>query len=244
VSTIGLLAAKGSPGVTTLATAMVLARSSSGAALIEADASGGDLALLHAVSQSPGLAELAARAQRGGDSDKILTAYLRPLIAGGLPTLLAPVDAGAARAALDVLGRHPRTFLEPSAERTLVLDFGRAEHGSLPTSLLAVCDALLLVSRADLTCLAHAQALVHQLAQTHRPTGFVLIDTGPYPAAEAVEALGLPCAGTVPFAPKHAAWLRDPLYVDTAASSNLVQAAGQILDTVTAHVAPQEVLVS
>jgi len=245
VTALGLLAAKGSAGVTTLATAMVLARAAAGATLIEADRAGGDLALLHAVPQSPGLAELAARARRAAPEQDVLTGYLRPLAGGALPTLLAPVDSAGASAALDALSQHPRTLLAPDTARTLVLDLGRADPTGPARGLLALCDALVLVTLGDLTALAHAQALARLLPELGRPARFALIDSGPYPAAEAEAALGLPCAGILPFDPKHAARLRDPLQA-AAASTRLVRAAGHLLDTLTpaAHDAPQEVLVT
>lgn len=242
MTAIGLLAAKGAPGVTTLAMATVLADAERGAALIEADPDGGDLALLHAVPQSPGLTELAARARRAAD-EQLLAGYLRPLFAGALPTLLAPVDQAATRAALDVLGRHPHVLGRSTAASALVLDFGRASERAVPPSLFDLCDALLLVTRGDLTSLAHAQAVTRQSLEPRRPTGFVLIDTGPYRAAEAETALGLRCAAIVPFDPKDAARLRDPLRT-ASASSPLVRAAARILGAPDVHHdAPQEVLI-
>ena len=246
MTAIGLLAAKGSPGVTTLATAMVLNRAEKGTALIEADRAGGDLALLHAVPQSPGLAEMAARARRAAVEQDVLAGYLRLLAGGALPTLLAPVDGAGASAALDALGDHPQMLLAPDAARTLVLDLGRSDPTGPARGLLALCDTLVLVTRADLTALAHAQALARLLPELGRAARFALIDSGPYPAAEAEAALGLRCAGIIPFDPKHAARLRDPLQIATVVSAQLVRAAGQLLDTLTstAHDAPQEVLVS
>lgn len=245
MTAVALLAAKGSPGVTTLATAMVLARAGQGAALIEADRAGGDLALLHAVPQSPGLAELAARARRAAPEEDLLPRYLRPLADGALPTLLAPVDGAGAGTALDALSEHPQTLFAANGARTLVLDFGRTDPTGPADALLALCDALVLVTRGDLTALAHAQALARLLPELGRPARFALIDSGPYPAAQAEAALGLPCAGIVPFGPKHAARLGDPLQIGSAASARLVRAAGRLLDTVTPATrdAPQEVLV-
>jgi Mrp family chromosome partitioning ATPase len=241
VSSVALIAAKGSPGVTTLGCAIVLARASAGAVLVEADQHGGDLALLHGVSQSPGLAELAARAKRpdpgGGD---VLGAYIRPLAGGALPALLAPVDGAAVRAALNVLADRPALF--ESADRTLVFDLGRAQPDSPGWMWLTACERILLVARTDLTALAHAKTLAERLRETHTRAALALIDTGPYPAAEAQEVLGLPLAGLVPFHPKHASALADLQAVRAAASGRLAARAGQLLDTVAHH--PQEAPVS
>lgn len=242
MTTIGLLAAKGSPGVTTLATAMVLARGGTGTALVEADRSGGDLALLHAVPQSPGLAELAARARRAVGGEDLLTAHLRPLAGGRLPTLLAPVDAAGASAALDLLADHARLLALPDPAHSLVIDLGRVDAAPPAAGWLRLCDVLVLVTRGELTGLAHTQALARSLPDPGQPFGFALIDTGPYPSTEVEAALGLPCLGVMPYSPKYAAWLRDPLNVAAAASSTFVRAAGVLFDTVTARWARREVL--
>lgn len=243
MTSVALLAAKGSPGVTTLGCAMVLARAQHGAVLIEADQHGGDLALLHGVSQSPGLAELAARARRTTPGTDLLTPYIRPLAGGALPAVLAPVDAAAVRAALGVLGvlgDHP-ALLEPT-NRTLVFDLGRAEPDSPGWMWLTACDRILLVARTDLTGLAHAKTLADHLHEAQAAAALALIDTGPYPAAEAQQVLGLPLAGLLPYHPKHARALTDPNTVGAAACGRLAGRAGDILDTLTQQ--PQEVTVA
>ncbi|MBS2966536.1 hypothetical protein KGA66_26085 [Actinocrinis puniceicyclus] len=242
MTAIGLLAAKGSPGVTTLAAAMVLARGGVGTAVVEADRAGGDLALLHAVPQSPGLAELAARARRAAVDDDLLSAHLRPLADGMLPSLLAPVDAAGAGAALDLLADRARLLALPDPAHTLVIDLGRVDPASPAAGWLRLCDLLVLVTRGELTGLAHTQALARSLLDSSRPLGFALIDTGPYPPADAEAALDLPCVGVLPYAPKHAARLRDPRHIAAAASSQLVSAAGALFDTVIARRNRQEVL--
>jgi len=230
VTSVALFAAKGSPGVTTLGCAMVLARASTGAVLVEADQHGGDLALLHGVSQSPGLADLAARAKRAdpGSSD-LLAAYIRPLAAGALPAVLAPVDGAAVRAALNVLADHPG-LLEP-ADRTLIFDLGRADPDSPRWMWLTACDRVLLVARTDLAGLAHAKSLVERLREQGARAALALIESGPYPPAEAQEVLGLPLMGLLPFHPKHASALTDLEKVRAAASGRLTERAGQLLDT-------------
>lgn len=233
---IALLAGKGSPGVSTLACAMVLTRAQHGAVLVEADQHGGDLALLHGVPQSPGLAELAARAKRpdpgGGD---LLAAYIRPLADGMLPSVPAPVDGAAVRAALNVLADHPGLLEPPDSARTLIFDLGRADPDGPGWMWLAACERVLLVARTDLTGLAHAQALAERLRAEDTPAALVLIDTGPYPPGEAEQVLGLPLAGVIPFHPKQARALTDVQAIRTAATSRLATRAGELFDTATEH---------
>ena len=230
MTSVALLAAKGSPGATTLGCAMVLACAGSGAVLVEADQHGGDLALLHGVSQSPGLAELAARAKRADPgSGDLLTPYIRPLAGGTLPAVLAPVDGAAVRAALNVLADRPGV-LEPP-DRTLVFDLGRTDPDSPGWMWLNACDHVLLVARTDLPGLAHAKSLAERLRDQDVRTALALIEAGPYPPAEAQEVLGLPLAGLLPFHPKHARALTDLEKVRAAACGRLTERAGQLLDT-------------
>jgi Mrp family chromosome partitioning ATPase len=242
VSGVALLAAKGSPGVTTLACAMVLARAEQGAVLIEADEHGGDLALIHGVSQSPGLAQLAARAKRPDPGGRdLLAAYIRPLADGMLPSVPAPVDGAAVRAALNVLADHPGLLESAGSGRTLIFDLGRVEPDGPGWVWLAACERVLLVARTDLTALAHAQGLAERLRTDEIAAALVLIDTGPYPPGEAEQVLGLPLAGIVPFHPKQARALTDVQAIRAAASSRLATRVGELFDTATEH--RQEVLV-
>lgn len=236
MSSVALVAAKGSPGVTTLACAMVLARAEQGAVLIEADQHGGDLALLHGVSQSPGLAELAARAKRPDPAtgDR-LTGYIRPLAGGMLPTGPAPVDGAAVRAALNVLADHPGLLEPADTARTLIFDLGRVEPDSPGWMWLTACERALLVARTDLTGLAHAKTLAERLRVDGAAAALALIDTGPYPPVEAEQVLGVPLAGLVPYHPKQARALTDIEAVRAARSSHLAARAGELFDTVTQH---------
>jgi MinD-like ATPase involved in chromosome partitioning or flagellar assembly len=233
VTTVALVAAKGSPGVTTLACAMALARAGRGAVLVEADARGGDLALIHGVSQSPGLAELAARARRAAPDTGLLQPYVRALAGGALAAVLAPVDGAAVHAALEVLADRPGLLAPAQTGRTLVFDLGRAEPDSPGWMWLTACDRVLLVARTDLTGLAHAATLAERLRQDGDHAALALIDTGPYPPAEAEAVLGLPIAGLLPFHPKHARALTDPAAARAAGTGRLATRAGELFDALT-----------
>ena len=230
MTSVALLAAKGSPGVSTLAAAMVLARAEHGAVLVEADTGGGDLALLHGVSQSPGLAQLAARAKRPGPDADLLAPYIRPLAGGALPVVPAPVDGAAVRAALNVLADRDELLGAGGAHRTLVFDLGRVEPDSPGWMWATACDHVLLVSRRDLTGLGHSAALAERLREAEARAALVLIDSGPYTSAEAHEVLGLPGAGIVPWDPKQARALADPAAIHAAGTCRLETAAGGVLD--------------
>ena len=231
MSAVALIAAKGAPGVTTLGCAMTLARAREGAVLIEADAHGGDLALVHGVAQSPGLSELAARARRAGPEADLLSPCIRLLAGGALAVVLAPVDGAAVRAALNVLADHLDLLGAHERDRLLLFDLGRMEPDGPGWRWLTACERVLLVARTELTGLAHAKTLAERLRAGEIPAALALIDTGPYPPAEAEAALGLPLAGVLPFHPKQARALLDPGAVRAAASGRLAARAGSLLDT-------------
>jgi hypothetical protein len=158
----------------------------------------------------------------------------RPLGDGRLPAVLAPVDGRGVRAALDALSPNAAAVLGGSGG-PVVLDFGRTTEGCAAWDLLGVCDTVGVVTRGTIGGLGHTQLLTRRLRGHARRVSFILIDSGPYPAAEAQGALGVPCAGAVPFSPKHARLLQDPVTIATAASSPLAAAAGKALDELCAR---------
>ena len=239
---VALLAAKGSPGVSTLGCAMVLARAAHEAVLVEADQHGGDLALLHGVPQSPGLAELAARSKRPDPGGDLLAPYIRPLAGGALPAVLAPVEGAAVRAALSVLADRPG-LLDPP-DRTLIFDLGRFDPDSPGWMWLTACEHVLLLARTDLTGLAHAKSVADQLREDGVRAALALIEAGPYPPAEAQQVLGLPLAGVLPFHPKGARALGDPQAVRASGSGRLATGAGRLLDALQHQYQAREVSVS
>jgi hypothetical protein len=157
---VALASAKGSPGVTTLAT--VLAGVLPGPTLLaDLDPAGGDVWLRNRdaagrpLDPDRGLLSLAAAAHRGTMD---LAEHVQ-VLAGGQPVLLglsAPEQAaglGAAWPHVDaVLNRVPGT---------VVADCGRLPAGGAPTPLRSA--ALLLVVRGDAASLAHLRERVRGL---------------------------------------------------------------------------------
>lgn len=99
---VAVVSVKGSPGVTTFSLALaarwpVPART----LVVEADPSGGDIALRFSLASTPGLVSLAAAARHSSDS--ALVWQHAQSLPGGLPVVSAPPDADGARAALSAL---------------------------------------------------------------------------------------------------------------------------------------------
>ena len=199
MSLVGLCSVNGAPGATTLATALAAYGRTAGAVLIEADPAGGDLAVRYGISQYPGLAALAARARHLAEPGRdVLGDLIRLSEPGGFDLVPAPVEPAAATAALDTLSAWPGTVAATGRNRPILVDLGRMDPRSPSRGLLDACDTLCLVVRGDAVSLGHARE-ASWLGQARTRVGFVLVDTGPYRAPEAAEALALPCLGTVPF---------------------------------------------
>ena len=201
MTAIGVFNLKGSPGATTLAFALAARGREQGAVLIEADAAGGDMALRFGIPQAPGLAQFAARAGQTGARRDVLCGLVRTVGADGpspVELLAAPVEPAAVQAAVAALAAAPEALTSAGTAHPLVLDLGRLAPQSSDVGLLAACDAAVLVVRGDAVSLGHARE-AGWLGELPVRCGFVLVDTGPYRAAEAADVLSLPCLASVPF---------------------------------------------
>jgi hypothetical protein len=187
---VALASVKGAPGVSTacLALAATWPRGWQ-PVVVEVDPSGGDLSVWHGLSGEPGLVSLAAASRRSRGRDLLWphTQQLR----GGLPVVCAPMSAGQASAALDVLLAapdlgfltEPRTLPRPGTatgrrtvrvdgsvgEQVVVLaDVGRLASGISPVEgagrLLAGADVVLLVARNDVPGIVHVAAGARMLS--------------------------------------------------------------------------------
>lgn len=199
---VSVLSLKGSPGVTTFAVALA-ARwpGPSRALVVEADPSGGDLALRFSLASTPGLVSLAAAARRGGDADLVWqhTQELR----GGLRVITAPPDAEQTRAALAALAQHPASGLELLRQAAnqpgvvVIVDCGRVDPGSPGVPIARSCDAMVLLSRAHADDLAHLPRRLPTVARWTPNPVFLLVGPG-YSEAEVARELGVPPLGRVP----------------------------------------------
>lgn len=207
---IAVCSLKGSPGVTTLATALG-ARwpGQENPIVVEADPAGGDLMARFRMPESPGLVSLAAAARGRSGSEPNLLAQHTQLLPGGLRVVLGPVGAEQARAALSVLAPGTSSPMRRAADQpgtTVIVDCGRVDPDSPAFPIIRGADAMLLVARPHDDELAHV-ALKLQAAQrwSAKPC-FVLVGDG-YPTAEVAQVMGIPVMGRVPRDDKGAAVL-------------------------------------
>ena len=207
---VAICSLKGSPGVTTLATALG-ARwpGQENPIVVEADPAGGDLMARFRLPESPGLVSLAAAARGRGGTDPNLLDQHTQLLPGGLRVVLGPVGAEQARAALSVLAPGTSSPLRRAADQpatTVIADCGRVDPDSPTFPIIRSADAMLLVARPHDDDLAHVALKLHAAQQWSRKPCFVLVGDG-YPTAEVSQVLGIPVMGRVPRDDKGAAVL-------------------------------------
>lgn len=207
---VAVLSVKGSPGVTTVAVA-VAARWPQPArtVVVEADPSGGDLAVRFSLASTPGLLSLAAAARRSTDPATVW--QHTQALPGGLPVVTAPPDADRARAALaeldpgpDAVGVLRRAADTPGA--VVIADCGRIDAGSPAMPIVRAADVMVLLTGSHADDLAHlARRLPAMGGWTPRPV-LLLVGDG-YSTTEVARELGVPPLGRIPHDPAGAAVL-------------------------------------
>lgn len=206
---IAVCSLKGSPGVTTLATALG-ARwpGQESPIVVEVDPAGGDLMARFRLRDTPGLVSLATAARRGG-VDPTLVSQHTQLLPGGLRVVLGPVGAEQARAALRALESGQLSPLRRAADQpgtTIIADCGRVDPDSPARAIIRSADVMLLVARPHDDELAHVALKLPVAEQWSRRPCFVLVGNG-YSAVEVSQALRIPVLGHVPRDTKGAAVL-------------------------------------
>ena len=234
---VAVCSLKGSPGVTTLATAMA-ARwpAEENPILVEADPAGGDLMARFRLAETPGLVSLAAAARR--NTDPALLAQHAQLLPSSLRVVVGPVGSEQAHAALAALGTGPTSALRRAADQrdvAVIVDCGRVDPDSPALPIIRIADVMLLVARPRDDELAHV-ALKLPAAQrwSARPC-FVLVGDG-YATRDVSRTLGIPVAGRIPQDAKGAAAFRGHSNVRHGpARSPLGRAAAQLAQFTYSH---------
>ncbi|MCE7009943.1 chromosome partitioning protein [Kibdelosporangium philippinense] len=179
--------------------------------VVEADPSGGDIAMRFSLQSSPGLVSLAAAARREADSG-LLWRHAQAL-PGGLPVVAAPPDADRARGALLALApsSHSHTGVLRNAanapDTVVVADCGRIDHATAAMGIVRESDVLVLLTRAHADDLAHVARRLPVVGRwTPRPV-LLLVGEG-YSPTEVGRELGVLPLGRVPHDEHGAAVLR------------------------------------
>jgi len=207
---VAVCSLKGSPGVTTLATALA-ARwpAQENPILVEADPAGGDIMARFRLPESPGLVTLAAAARGRTSNDPTLLAQHAQTLPPGLRVVLGPVGAEQSRAALSVLASGGASVLRRAASQpgtTVIVDCGRVDPDSPAFPIIRDADAMLLLARPHDDELAHVALKLPAAQRWSRQPCLVLVGDG-YPTVEVSQVLQIPVMGRVPRDDKGAAVL-------------------------------------
>ena len=210
MTVVACFSAKSSPGVTTAVQLVAGAWPAERVLLVvEADPGGGDLADRLGLRPDPGLVSLASEGRRGL-SGYIIDAHVQP-VGTNVSVLLAPAGARPSSGAVSVLAERLAEALLLVGDRDVLVDCGRLGPGSPVWPLVRAADVAALVTGGAAADVAHAAALVEDMA-IGVEVGLVVVGDASgrrerYPAAEVAEALGTPLLGTLPSEPSVAATL-------------------------------------
>ena len=194
---IALLSAKGSPGATTAAVGLAAQWPESGAAVIEVDPSGGDLASRFGLHPDPGLASAALESRRDArDLEPRRWTQRLPCV---VDAVLAPPGTAAAASLSELAGRGPELLRAITNHYPAVMvDAGRWQPHSAADPLLGLADVVLLVARPAVDEIRQVQDRLPHLRSLSSDVHLLLVGDGPWSAGEVGAALGVTVAGELP----------------------------------------------
>jgi MinD-like ATPase involved in chromosome partitioning or flagellar assembly len=199
MTVVAVASVRGAPGVTT--TALLLASCLDGPLLVEADLSGGVLAVRYGLGREPGLTTLAATNTR-----EPARLFDHAQNAGGVPVLVGPDAADASEALWRTAGEALATMIH-DASGWAVVDAGRLQR---LTPIVRRAALVLLVVRPVAEQLVGA---THAVASLRRSIDgnveVVLAGDGPYRASDVEPTLGSHVVAHLPNDPVTAEHMRD-----------------------------------
>lgn len=205
MSLICLASVKGAPGVTLTAIGLAAAwpqHDGERKVLLEADGSGGSLAVRYQLGRQPGLITLAAAAGHGlGRNDLWSHAQELP---GGLPVVVAPERGDRTTAILASSGIQLGGWLASLGDVNVIADCGRIGVGA-NSGLVGQADRLFVVARPTAEQIQPAAVIAQAAVHAGIDTSWVLIGDTPHSAAEVQNATGIAVAWVLPDDPSGAA---------------------------------------
>lgn len=224
--------AKGSPGSTLTALAVAAAWPTSGIRrklLLEADASGGTLALRYGLGLEPGLVTFAVAARRHLECDALWDhAQTLP---GGLPVIVGPDNPDRAASVMTRSAGTIGNRLGEQADLDVIVDLGRLGTEAAAMDLLRAADVTLMVARPTVEQLQPAAHLLRSLPVPDDRLSWVLIGEAPHSADEVREALGYDVAGIIADDPRGAAALEGGAAGSRLRRSALARTATALAET-------------
>ena len=207
---VAVASVKGSPGVTTFAVALAACWPATRRVVVEADASGGDLAVRFGLRMAPGLVSLAADVRSDGGLDPTLVDRHAHRIGDGVLVVPAPPgapDAARALAAMTPGGLAALQVCAADPETVVIVDCGRLGPDSAAVSAADGADVLLVLSGAHADELAHLPSRLPTVGRGCRQRRLLLVGDG-YAIGDVERELGVGIADRIPRDAPAAAALR------------------------------------
>jgi Flp pilus assembly CpaE family ATPase len=230
-----LVAAKGSPGVTTSATALAAVATTSGRSILaELDPSGGSISVLTGQPSVVGLVDAATLLRRVTSAAAIdENATMLP---HGVATLLAPNSGPVAESVIASIAERWVPALRAAA-LDVIVDAGRWEPSQTTARRILGADLMVVVVRPTVASVESTRHLVDRIREVaKRPAAALVVGGKPYPPEEVAAHLDMPLAGAIAWDPRGAtnlwatgvsrSWMRTMLARSAAAAwSNLFDLA-------------------
>lgn len=220
---------KHSPGTTALA--HTIATIAGAGMLVEADPSGGDLAVRTGLAVDPGLASLTVAA-RTGLTHQHLRDHVQTL-PSGVEVLVSPVAVRHATSTIATVAGPLAALLHADDAAFTVVDVGRVDTADVAGPFLTVADRVLFVTGSGADDIASARSRVDMLRDHTRFVTVVVTGRGGFGLGAIRAALATPDIARVPWDPRAAARVSSGMAFDRwTTRSALVRAVAQLTRTV------------
>ncbi|MFZ6003068.1 MAG: hypothetical protein ACOYXM_03975 [Actinomycetota bacterium] len=195
---LGLVSAKGSPGVTT--TALAFAAVADDGLLVELDPSGGSIECWTGATGEPGLTRVASGLRRSAGQGAVVEHVVEA--PHGVRAILAPTAGPFAESTVAMTRDRLAPALRDLDGTTVVLDGGRWSRSQPTAHRIDACDVVGIVCAPTVDGVEAARWLVEPLQADVAGRVFVLlVGERPYPASEVASAIGVPTAGALAWDP-------------------------------------------
>lgn len=198
-----LVAAKGSPGVTTAAAALAAVATTSGRAILaELDPAGGSIGVLTGQPAVVGLVDAATLLRRttsaaAVDDNATMTPH-------GVATLLAPSSGAVAESVIASIADRWVPALRAAA-LDVIVDGGRWEPSQTTARRVFGADLVVVVVRPTVASVEATRHIVDRVREVaRRPAAALVVGGKPYRPEEVAHHLDLPLAGAIAWDPRGA----------------------------------------
>lgn len=198
MSLICFASGKGAPGVTLTALGFAAARATAGGRVVvlEADRSGGTLAVRYQIPRQPGLITLAAAGRHGLSRDELWNHAQE--IPGGVAAIVAPEREDRTSAILRSDGQRLGRWLADISDIDVIADCGRIDSDALTSGLPSQADRLYLLARPTAEEIQPTAALAAAALDRGISVSWILVGDQPHDPSEIAAVTGVPVAAVLP----------------------------------------------